>query len=288
MTAKSDPALRDLLKHLELETREKDVFRGYSQLSRNGRIFGGSVFAQAMRAAAATVPSRRINSAHSYFLRAGNPDLPIDFVVERIRDGRSFNTRRVTAHQDNIPIFELSASFHIDESAEGHHAEIEIPAEPIGEEYEEGVRRALSGLGIEVSKEEFGVGPVQIRVEGGLDMVPGAHRKPELRCWFRSRGPMPDDQGIHSAVLAWVSDLTILVSSMHPMADRVMSPGVQSASLDHSMWFHDAFRLDDWIYAVQDCPVFKGSRALGRALFYSRDGQLVASAVQEGLIRKSL
>jgi acyl-CoA thioesterase-2 len=288
MMAKPDRALRELLDHLDLEIPQNDVFRGYSQLSRNGRIFGGSVFAQAMRAAAATVDGREINSAHGYFLRAGNPDLPIDYAVERIREGRSFTTRRVTARQDSTPIFELSASFHIEEPAEGHQIDVEIPAEPIGEEYEDGVRRALSGLGIEVSAEEFGVGPVQIRVEGGLDMTPGNHHKPELRCWLRSRGPIPNDQGLNSAVLAWVSDLTILVASLHPMDFRVMSPGVQSASLDHAIWFHDTFRLDDWIYAVQDSPVFRGSRALGRVLFYTRDGRLVASAVQEGLVRRSV
>lgn len=287
MMAKPDRALRELLDHLDLEERESDLFRGHSQLSRNGRIFGGSVFAQAMRAAAATVEGREINSAHGYFLRAGNPELPVDYAVERIREGRSFNTRRVTARQDGTPIFDLSASFHIDEPGEGHQADVEIPPEPVGEEYEDGVRRALSGLGIEVSAEEFGVGPIQIRVEGGLDMIPGDHKKPTLRCWMRSRGPMPNVQGLNSAVLAWASDLTILVAALHPMNFRVMSPGVQSASLDHAIWFHDAFRLDDWIYVVQESPVLKGSRALGRALFYTREGQLVASAVQEGLIRRS-
>ncbi|MFK7894934.1 MAG: acyl-CoA thioesterase [Myxococcota bacterium] len=286
--AKPDEALRDLIDHLILEGGENDVFRGHSQLSRNGRIFGGSVFAQAMRAAAATVSEREMNSAHGYFLRAGNPKLPIDYSVERIREGRSFNTRRVTARQEGKPIFELSASFHIDEPAEGHQAEVEIPSEPFGEEYEAGIQRALVGRGIEISDEELGVGPIQILIEGGLDMTPGDHTQPALRCWLRSRGPMPDEQGIHSAVLTWVSDLTILVAALHPMPYRVMSPGVQSASLDHAIWFHDDFRLDDWIYAVQEAPVFKGSRALGRALFYTRDGRLVASAVQEGLIRREV
>jgi acyl-CoA thioesterase-2 len=286
MPKSPDPALVDLVEHLQLEDRGGDVYRGHSQASRNGRIFGGLVFSQAMRAAMATVSERKPHSAHAYFLRPGNPDLPIDYEVDRIRDGRSFTTRRVVARQAGSAIFNLALSCHGDEPSAGHQRDVDIPAEPAGESHEDGIRRGLRAMGIEVPRNGFGFGAFELLVEDGLDMTAAPAREPELRCWMRTRGAVPDEPSLHACLLAYVSDLTIMMAAYHPHDFGAMTPGIQSASLDHSMWFHAPFQMDEWVYAVQESPILSGSRALGRALFYTRDGRLVASAVQEGLVRR--
>jgi acyl-CoA thioesterase-2 len=285
MPKSPDSALTDLLEHLRLEDRGGDVYRGYSQESRNGRIFGGLVFSQAMRAALATVSERTPHSAHAYFLRPGDPEIPIDYEVDRIRDGRSFTTRRVVARQADTAIFNLALSCHGDEPSPSHQRDAEIPAEPAGESHEDGIRRGLRAMGIEVSTDGFGFGAFELLVEDGLDMATAPARDAELRCWMRTRGPVPDEPSLDACLLAYVSDLTIMIPAYHPHDFGAMTPGIQSASLDHSMWFHAPFPIDEWIYAVQESPILSGSRGLGRALFYTRDGRLVASAVQEGLIR---
>lgn len=274
-----------LLALLDLEKTAENHFRGHSQPSFNGRIFGGLVFAEAVRAAQATSAGRPIHSAHAYFLRPGDPARPIDYEVDCVRDGRSFHTRGVIARQGDAAIFDFMASFHANEPSPVHEQAVEIPAEPAGELYEDGLLRAIRARGLEFSAERLGRGPVEILVEDGLDMTSAAARKPELRAWMRADGPMPDDPSVHAAVLAYASDLLVTVAGVHPFEFRLMSPGVSSASLDHAMWFHEPLRIDDWIYAVHDSPVFKGSRVMGRALFYARDGRLLASAVQEGLVR---
>ncbi|MAG33538.1 MAG: acyl-CoA thioesterase II [Deltaproteobacteria bacterium] len=286
MMTKPEQSLRDLLECLGLERREPDLFRGHGQPTHNGRIFGGLVFAQAMRAGQTTVDGRDVHSAHAYFLRPGDPELPIEYEVDRIRDGRSFATRRVVARQDGQAIFNLSMSFHKWEPGASRQIDTEISGEPEGEPYEDGIRRTLKASGVSLSAEQFGFGPIEILVEGGLSMDADPPRPPELQAWFRSRGPLPDEPGLHAAILAYASDQTIVVSALHPMEFGLMSSGVQSASVDHAIWFHEPFRMDDWILAVHDSPVLKNSRALGRALFYTRDGRLVASAIQEGLVRR--
>jgi len=277
--------LESLLGLLDLEQTAPNCFLGHSQPSLNGRIFGGLVFAQAMRAAQATVAGRPIHSAHAYFLRPGNPALPIDYEVDCVRDGRSFHTRGVIARQAGTAIFDFMASFHTNEWSPVHEQPTTIPAEPAGEEYEAGLLKAIRARGIDFPPEKLGSGPVQILVEGGIDMTSAAPRAPELKAWMRARGAVPEDPSLHAALLAYTSDLLVTVAGVYPFDFRLMSPGVSSASLDHAMWFHEPLRMDDWIYAVHDSPVFKGSRVLGRALFYARDGRLVASAVQEGLVR---
>jgi acyl-CoA thioesterase-2 len=238
-----------------------------------------------MCAALATVTDRTPHSCHAYFLRPGNPDLAIEYDVDRIRDGRSFTTRRVVARQDGVAIFNLAMSCHVPEPGDSHQFDLEIPPEPSGEPHEEGIRRGLHGLGIEVAAAEFGFGAFELLIEGGLDMAAAPTREARLGTWLRARGRVPDGPGLHAALLAYISDLTIMIPAYHPLDFGPMSPGAQSASLDHAIWFHAPFRVDEWIYAVQDSPVTHGARGLGRALFYTRDGRLVASAVQEGLIR---
>lgn len=277
--------LAALLALLELEEASGDVYRGHSQPALNGRIFGGLVFAQAMRAAQATAEGRPIHSAHAYFLRPGDPSVPIDYEVDRVRDGRSFHTRGVIARQAGTAIFDLMASFHVNEPSPAHEMPVSLPEEPSGEEYEAGLLRAMRARGIHFPAERLGLGPVQILVEDGFHISSSEPRPPVLRAWMRARGPLPEDRGLHAALLAYTSDLLVTVAGVYPFDFGLMSPGVSSASLDHAMWFHEPPDLDDWIYAVHDSPVFKGSRVLGRALFYARDGRLVASAVQEGLVR---
>lgn len=286
MTNSMDDALPRLLRQLELEDRGDDVFRGHSPPSRNGRIFGGFVFAQSMRAAAETVEERPPHSAHAYFLRPGDPEVPIDYEVDRIRDGRSFTTRRVVAKQDGTPIFNLSLSCQVPEPSVHHQRDIEIPEEPSGETHEAGIRRALATMGIEVSTREFGFSAFEVLVEGGLDMTAAPPRTPELGCWIRARGSVVANPGLHAALLAYVSDLTIVLPAYHPHDFGPMTPGTVAASLDHAMWFHEPFPIDEWVYAFQESPILTGSRTLGRALYYTRDGRLVASAVQEGLVRR--
>ena len=295
MLLPEDETLRDLLSRLDLEPTPSsrhvgdDFFEGTSPPAGNGRIYGGLVFAQSMRAAQATVePERVAHSAHAYFLRPGDPEQPIEYAVDRIRDGGTFTTRRVVAHQGERAIFNLSMSFQVPEEAPSRQVDVDVPGEPKGEEYEEGILRGSAALGGQITREQLGSLPVQILVEDGLDMTAKGEggREPELRAWFRAIAPLPDDPALHQAVLAYASDQTIVVAAQHPMPWGIMDPDTQSASLDHAMWFHEDFRIDDWIYAVHDSPVLKGSRALGRVLFYTRDGRLVASAVQEGLMRR--
>jgi acyl-CoA thioesterase II len=286
MMMSPEESLADLLAHLALESRPDDVFRGHSPPAGNGRIFGGLVFAQAMRAAQATVENRTAHSAHAYFLRPGDPDAQVDYRVERIRDGRSFTTRRVVAYQAEIPIFNLSISFQVPEKGPSRQVDVAVPTEPSGEEYEDGIIRAMAKRGMTLTREQLGVGPVQILVEDGLSMNDGGGREPIMRAWFRTRGGLPDDPALHAAILAYTSDQTIVVAAQHPMEWGIIDKKTQSASLDHAIWFHDTFRIDDWLYAVHDSPVLKQSRALGRVLFFARDGRLVASAVQEGLMRR--
>lgn len=288
-----DETLADLLAHLALEPRSSsrfagdDFFLGHAQDARNGRIFGGLVFAQAMRAGQATVDQRAVHSAHGYFLRPGDPKQPIEYAVDRIRDGGSFSTRRIVAHQGEQAIFNLSMSFQVPEEAPGRQVDHEIPAEVAGETFEDGIVRAATRGGMPFSVEQLGYTPIEVRAVGGLSMNDAeGDRPPELSTWLRARGPVPDEPGLHEALLAYASDYTVVVAAQHPMPWGLMDGRTQSASLDHAIWFHDTVRIDDWIYAVHDSPVLKRSRALGRVLYYARDGRLVASAVQEGLMRR--
>jgi acyl-CoA thioesterase-2 len=280
-----EDALPDLIAHLELEKTGENQFRGQPQDVGNGRLFGGLVFSQAMRAALATTDGRPAHSAHAYFLRPGNPHRPIEYEVDRIRDGRSFKTRRVVAHQGADAIFNLALSCHENEAGPSHQMDVEIPAEPRGETHEEAIRSGMRGLGIEMRPGDFGFGAFEMRIEGGLEMVAGPPREPQMRSWIRARGIAPRGPHWSAPLLAFASDFSIMSPAFHPLEYGPMTAGVQTASLDHSMWFHAPFEMDDWLYAVHDSPVLTGGRGIGRALYYRRDGRLVASAVQEALFR---
>jgi acyl-CoA thioesterase-2 len=277
-------ALRALLQLLDLEQLELNLFRGVSPQDGRPRIFGGQVLAQGMVAALRTVePGRLAHSLHAYFLRPGDPRAPIVFDVHRIRDGRSFTTRRVVAVQRGEAIFNMAVSYHVPEEGLAH--QVAMPDATAPEEcpsYEETLRTAAQRRGGELGRIEF---PVEVRTVGGFHAFDEAPRPPHILTWIRTRGPMPDDPGLHQCVLAYASDLTIMVAAVYPHRASMRSPGFQSASLDHAMWFHRPFRIDDWVLHEQESPASAGARGLGRGTIFTRAGELVASCAQEGLIR---
>ncbi|MCA9509777.1 MAG: acyl-CoA thioesterase II [Myxococcota bacterium] len=288
MTAVPDPALSELLGRLELERLEQNLFRGTSPPAHNGRIFGGLVLAQGLRAAFHTVEAERsAHSLHAYFLRPGDPERPILYEVDRIRDGRSFTTRRVVAIQKGEAILNMAVSFMSDEDGFEHQIDVDVPAEVSGEVYEEGMRRGLRAIGIQVPDGFPKPQAVEILTVGELRLFDEQRYEPTMATWLRSRGPLGDDPALHQCVLAYASDLAVMVPAIHPHDVGMMSPGIHTASLDHAMWFHRPLRVDDWLYVVHESPVSARARGFGRATFYTREGVLVASCTQEGLIRRN-
>jgi acyl-CoA thioesterase-2 len=251
-----------LVKLLALEKIEENLFRGQSQDLGWGVVFGGQVLGQALSAAAQTVPpGRDVHSMHAYFLRPGDPKRPIVYDVDRIRDGKSFTTRRVVAIQAGEAIFNLAASFHVDEGGFDHQDE--MPAAPPPESLAEHPR----------AKEM----PFEMRLadEGDSRLV-----------WLRARGTLGDDPALHRYLLAYVSDHSFITTALLRHGVTVFSPGMQVASLDHVMWFHRPFRADDWLLHAMESPSARGARGLVRGRVFTRDGRLVAATAQEGLIRK--
>lgn len=279
--------LQRLLEILDLERIEVNLFRGINPQDSRRRLFGGQVLAQALVAAARTVEGRHAHSLHAYFLRPGDPRVPTIFEVDRVRDGGTFTTRLVKAIQHGEAILHMSVSFQID--CEGLEHQIEKPTErtePDGVLYEEEIRSGAESLGFAPPEGDLLFHPpVEIRTVGGLRMFDTQPRPPHTDSWVRAKGRLPDDPAIHQCVLAYASDMTLLSNALnaHPVA--VTSPGFQSASLDHAMWFHRPFRADDWLLYVQDSPVSARTRGFCRGTFFTRDGVLVASCAQEGLIR---
>jgi acyl-CoA thioesterase-2 len=280
-------ALEELLELLDLEQLDLNLFRGVSPRDFRDRIFGGQVLAQAMVAAGRTVEGRLAHSLHAYFLRSGDPRVPIVFDVDRIRDGRSFTTRRVVAIQRGEAILNMAVSFHVEAEGFEHQQPLPDVLPPDGQPlYDDALRDAAATRGFETAQDDrrFEL-PVELRTVGGFLAFDEAQHPPRMETWIRSRGPMPDDPALHQCVLAYASDLTVIVSAVYPHRVAMMSPGFRTASLDHAMWFHRPFRIDDWLLHVQDSPVSARSRGLGRGTIYTRGGELVASCAQEGLMR---
>lgn len=277
--------LEHLLDLLDLEDLEVDLFRGHSPTDNRDRIFGGQVLGQALVAARRTVEARLAHSLHGYFLRPGDPKVPILYQVDRIRDGRSFTTRRVVAIQKGRAIFNMSVSFHEGEEGFEHQRDRPDLAPPGGELYEDVIKAEVERqVAVDHDDRRFGL-PIEIRTEEGLYLFDNSERSPNIRTWMRSRGPLPDDPGIHQCILAYASDLTVMVSAVRPHPVGMRSRGFRTASLDHAMWFHRPFRADQWLSFVQESPVSAGGRGFGRGEFFTEDGVLVASATQEGLMR---
>ncbi|AJF65310.1 acyl-CoA thioesterase [Streptomyces vietnamensis] len=280
-------ALDDLLDLLDLERIEQDIFRGESRPSIVPRVFGGQVAAQALVAAGRTVPADRLaHSLHAYFLRAGDPGAPIVYTVDRIRDGRSFTTRRVVAVQHGQPIFHLSASFQTYE--EGLDHQVEMPAAPDPESLETPAEMLPRHLPREVADR-------LIEARAAVDLryaetppwgTVGQPREPRSQVWFRTNGKLADDPLLHVVLATYVSDMTLLDSILLAHGRGGWAVGdVVGASLDHAMWFHRPFRADEWLLYDQESPTSSGGRGLGQARIFTQDGRLAISVIQEGVVR---
>ena len=279
-------ALGDLVALLDLEPIEVNVFRGRSPNDQRQRVFGGQVAGQALVAAGRTVdPERAVHSLHAYFLRPGDPSVPILYQVDRIRDGRSFTTRRVVAVQHGQAIFNLAASFHVSE--EGFDHQLPMPQAPAP-----GDLPAVDAR-MEPYREQLGEwytrpGPIDIRHVGEPPhLTDGRDRHPPCQqVWIRASGPLPDDGLLHACVVTYASDMTLLDSILLAHGTSWLDPELIGASLDHAMWFHRPFRADDWLLYDQESASAHGARGLGQGRIYTREGVHVVSVVQEGLFRR--
>lgn len=281
-------AMQELLSILDLERLEHNLFRGRSPKTDWQRVFGGQTIAQALVAAQRTVePDRFVHSLHGYFMRPGDTKLPIVYEVDRIRDGSSFVTRRVVAVQHGHAIFSLEASFQQDE--EGLEHQFPMP---------EGVPSPDTLLDQRQVLNEFGDAvPVGIKRywerDRPIEMKPvmlehytsRERLEPRQNIWIRASGPVPADRRIQAAVLAYLSDMTLLDTSTFAHGRAIFDPDIQAASLDHAMWFHRTHPLDGWLLYTQDSPSTQGGRGFTRGEIYGQDGTLIASVAQEGLIR---
>jgi len=278
-------ALDALLDVLDLEQIELDIFRGRSPDDRRQRVFGGQVAGQALVAAGRTVPpDRPVHSLHAYFIRPGDPTVPLVYIVDRTRDGRSFTTRRVSAIQHGRTIFTLSASFHHAEPGSEHSDP--MPEVPPPDRLERNSDRLAQILG-EDHPRLFG-SPFDLRSVGPLSVE--AERDPSLRTtrnlvWLRVEGELPNDPLLHVCLMTYASDMTLLDSVLLGHGLSWVDGRTTGASLDHAMWFHRTFRADRWLLYAQESPVAYGSRGLARGQVFTAEGQLVVSVMQEGLIR---
>ncbi|MEU0576745.1 acyl-CoA thioesterase II [Streptomyces griseoincarnatus] len=282
-------ALQELLDLLDLEQIEENIFRGSSRSAVVPRVFGGQVAAQALVAAGRTVPEDRpAHSLHAYFLRLGDPGAPIVYTVDRIRDGRSFTTRRVVAVQHGKPIFHLSASFQTYEEGLDHQDPMPASPDPDALPTSEERLRGYTHLDPEVV-DRF----LEARAAVDLRYVAeppygrfGEPREPHSQVWFRTNGKLADDPLLHVVLATYVSDMTLLDSVLLAHGRGGWAVGdVVGASLDHAMWFHRPFRADEWLLYDQQSPTAHGGRGLGQARIYTQDGRLAVSVIQEGVVR---
>jgi acyl-CoA thioesterase-2 len=282
-------AIQNLLDILDLEQLEVNLFRGRSPQATWQRVFGGQVIGQALVAACRTVDvkERLPHSLHAYFLLAGDPKVPIIYDVERVRDGKSFTTRRVKAVQHGQPIFIMSVSFHRDEPGFAHQAKMpDVPAPDQLPSEAEIRERVLPMMPEPVRRYYERERPIELRpVEYDRYLGKGIEDG-RFNLWIRATGKLPDEPAIHQCVLAYASDMTLLDSALTPHGRSVFEKTIMAASLDHALWLHRPFRADDWLLYAQDSPNMGGARGFARGLIFARDGTLVASVAQEGLVRE--
>jgi acyl-CoA thioesterase-2 len=276
-------ALAFLVDLLDLESIEVNIFRGVNPNEERQRVFGGQVAAQSLMAAGRTVETGRPHSLHAYFLRPGDPSVPILYEVDRIRDGRSFTTRRVVAIQHGRAIFHLSASFHADEPGLNH--QFPMPEVPDPEELEsmetrlEPHREALTDW---FAKPH----PIDQRHIGELPFSRKASKEPIQRLWIRADGTLPDDPLLHACIATYASDMSLFDTMLAPHELSWDDADFMGASLDHCIWFHRPFRADEWLLYDMDSPTAYGARGLARGFLFTRSGDLAVSMVQEGLMRR--
>lgn len=282
-----EKVLSELLELLKLEKIEENIFQGQSQDLGFGNIFGGQVLGQSLSAASQTVEGERsVHSMHGYFLWPGDPTLPITYEVDCIRDGKSFTTRRVVAIQKGRPIFSMGASFHRHEEGFEHQAEMpEVPDHSSLISQVE-MARQIKDMIPEHLRIRFTCDqPIEIRAVNPLNPFNPDKRPPIRRAWFRTIGPLPDDPAVHRYMLAYASDFGLAATALYPHGKTFFHPQMQMTSMDHALWFHRDFRMDDWLLYDMESPSASHSLGISRAKIFNRDGVLVATACQECLIR---
>ncbi|MGF1690406.1 acyl-CoA thioesterase II [Photobacterium kagoshimensis] len=279
--------LTELLTLLHLEPLEQGLFRGQSEHLGLPQVYGGQVIGQSLSAAKKTVEAERhVHSFHSYFLRPGDPQKPIIYDVENLRDGKSFSTRRVKAIQNGRPIFYLTASYQAEEEGYSHQSTMpDVPAPETLKSETELVKSLADYLPKQAVETFSRDRPIEVRPVNIINPLKPTKTEPKQYLWIKANGDMPDDLRIHQYVLAYASDWGFLVTALQPHGVTLLTPKMQVATIDHSMWFHRPFRLDEWLLYVIDSPSASGSRGLVRGEIYNQQGELVASAVQEGLMR---
>jgi acyl-CoA thioesterase-2 len=280
-----DQRIADLLRLLQLEALEVNLFRGESRDIGSPQVFGGQVLGQALTAASRTVEGRVVHSLHAYFLRRGDFKAPIVYAVDRSRDGHSFSNRRVIAIQHGEQIFNMTASFQVIESGLEH--QIAMPSVPEPESLPDSSRvtpALLAHLPERMRRLLQTPRPFEFRSVQGADQL-RASKAASRQVWFRAVGAVPDDETLNRCLLAYVSDFYLLETATLPHGISSLSGRAIAASIDHAMWFHRPLRVDDWLLYAVDSPSASGARGFARASVFARDGRLVASTAQEGLVR---
>lgn len=281
-----ESAIKRLLSILDLEQLEHNLFRGMSPQDGWQRVFGGQVIGQALVAAERTVDGRLAHSLHGYFMRPGDPSVPIIYEVDRIRDGKSFNTRRVVAIQHGHAIFSMSASFHLVE--QGFEHQFEMPDVP-GPEDLPGLNdikdQFMDRLPENIKRYFQRERPIEIRPLDTSRFFNHEKRAPKQSIWFRASDGLPDDPGLHQCAIAYASDFALLDTALIAHGRVLFDPELMMASLDHAMWFHRPARADQWLLYTTDSPAANGARAFCRGSIFTPDGVLVASSAQEGMVR---
>ncbi|EJF32714.1 acyl-CoA thioesterase II [Enterobacter sp. TMH.L2] len=280
-------ALSNLLALLNLEKIEEGLFRGQSEDLGLRQVFGGQVVGQALYAAKETVPEERlVHSFHSYFLRPGDSQKPIVYDVETLRDGNSFSARRVAAVQNGKPIFYMTASFQAPESGYEHQKEMPPAPKPDGLPSETDIARSLEKFLPPHAKEKFlSEKPLEIRPAVFHNPLKGHVDQPSRQVWIRANGNMPQDLRVHQYLLGYASDFNFLPVALQPHGVGFLEPGMQVATIDHSMWFHRPFDMNEWLLYSVESTSASSARGFVRGEFYTQDGVLVASTVQEGVMR---
>jgi acyl-CoA thioesterase-2 len=268
----------------ELEELEVNLFRGRNPKDERKAVFGGQVAGQALRAAGRTVEGRAVHSLHAYFLRPGDPKTPILYQVERLRDGRSFTTRRVTAIQHGEAIFALSSSFQVAEQGVEHQADMPDAPEPENLPTEAERLETIRAEGIAVEEWMLWDLGLDTRYADPKDETGKEEQAPLWRTWFKADGQLPDDPLLHRCVIAYGSDMTLIDTALRPHPE-MLTGNTQVASLDHAMWFHRPVRADEWLLYVQESPSMAGSRGFSTGQLFTREGKLAVSVAQEGLVR---
>jgi acyl-CoA thioesterase-2 len=283
--------LEELIAANRLERLDENLFRGYGSWGPRTRLYGGQILAQTMSAAQQSAsPEYSVHSMHAYFVRAGDPSQAVIYHVEPLSDGKSFCTRAVTARQGGKAILNAQFSLHRHEEGFEHQAPMPAAPGPEGLLNESQIRHAA---GFDSPAAAVGAHMLHLPIEWPIDhwvvspadLVNPQPQPPSNQVWLRARGPVPDDPALHMQLLAFASDHNLLIASLRPHSVSVASPGLQIASLDHAMWFHRPFRIDDWLLYVSESPSASGALGFATGRIYTRDGTLVASVAQEGLIR---